>query len=65
MDKPLQHLLVEVIQRVRMLEAAAVMEDGELPEAVMVYDERPSDILASALSEIVEQLCRVLAPATA
>lgn len=59
MDKPLLYLLVEVIQRVRMLEAVAVMDDGELPEAAMVYDDRPSDVLASALGEMVELLCPV------
>ena len=65
MDRPLRHLLVEVIQRVRMLEAVAVMDDGELPEAVMVYDERPSDVLASALSEMVELLSPARATPTA
>lgn len=56
MDRPMRHLLFEVVLRVRMLEAVAVMDDGELPEAVMVHDVRPSEVLARALGELMEVL---------
>lgn len=52
----MRHLLFEVVLRVRMLEAVAVMDDGELPEAVMVHDVRPSEVLARALGELMEVL---------
>lgn len=52
----LRNVLFEVVLRVRMLEAVAVMDDGALPEAVLVHDERPSELLASALGEIMEVL---------